>query len=324
MKKRASVFWLAFSQMAFLVLALFFVAPSVYASNHLPSGAFVVRPAKVEVSLLPGEEKTTRITLSNGATLPLAVSVSYEDIAPTVQTSSNDEPVVLLGTTGGKYPLKDLFTTPDSSFTILSGEEVSVPVTIRIPRNTEPGGRYGSVVFTFRPIFSGKATDATNVAVESRVASLFYVRVIGETKEEGRLAAFGMFNNVKTAAKPSLERPLQFQVAYENSGTVHLNPYGRMTLAPLIGESKTYTIDPLAVLPGETRMQEIAVRDSLRPGYYTAHLELNRGYQDIIDEQKVSIWILPSASEALVILLILAFIIWLIRRSLKLSRHALS
>ena len=51
----------------------------------------------------------------------------------------------------------------------------------------------------------------------SRVVSPYYfVRISGDTKEEGKLAAFGLFNNAKSVPT-SVVRPLQFQVAYENS-----------------------------------------------------------------------------------------------------------
>lgn len=310
--------------MVVLFFALLSLPVISSAETQLPTGAFVVRPAKIELSILPGAEQTTMLTLSNGTALPLSVTVSYEDVAPSVQTSPNDQPVTLLGTNGGAYPIKDLFHTSKKSVDILSGQEAQIPITVRIPQDAEAGGRFGSVVLTFKPILTEGKEQNANVAIESRLATLFYVRILGSAKEEGHLVAFGLFNNVKTSGAPSADAPLRFQVAYENTGAVHVNPYGRMTLSPLIGKSKVIIIPPYAVLPGATLMSEVDVRESLSIGYYTAHLELNRGYQDIVDENQVGFWIVPGTEGMILIAIVFVGLVWLVRRSLQLSKHRVS
>lgn len=287
----------------------------------VPSGAFIVKPAKVELVVAPGEKKESILTLVNDTALPLHIDISFEDVASSVQASPNDEPVKLLGTHGGEYPLRDLFGVSRSAFDLLSGKEVRVPVTIAIPKNVEAGGRYGSVVFTFHPIMIPGSPESANVAIESRIATLFFVRISGETKEEGRLAAFGLFNNTKSITTPSVEHPLQFQVAYENTGNVHLNPYGRVTLTSLSGNEQIIPIDPWVVLPGATRMREVVVTDALSIGHYRAHIELNRGYKDIVDEEEVSFWVLPDTEGAVFFAIIMLALVLLIRRSLRISRN---
>lgn len=305
-----------------LLLVFFSGIGTALAEGDMTTGTFVIRPAKVELTINPGQETVTMLTLSNGTALPLSVTASYEDVAPVAQQSPADESVVLLGKNGGAYPLKDLFSTPKKSFDLLSGEEVQVPISVKVPEGVEAGGRYGSVVFTFTPVLKSGLPQAANIAIESRIATLFFVRVLGNTKEEGSLRAFGLFNNAKTSSIPSEENPLRFHFTYENSGSVHTNPYGRLTLVPLFGDTKTIIIDPQAVLPGATRMREVEVRDNLSVGFYRAHLELNRGYGDIVDEDEVSFWIMPGALGLLLIFLGVIFVVWLLRRSLSLSRHA--
>ena len=321
MIKHTSSVWRLSLAILLSVYFSFISSQLAYANENLPSGAFVVRPAKIELSIDPGGQHESLLTLSNGTPFPLEVTVSYEDVAPQSQISANDEPIKLLGKNGGSYPLKDLFSTKDQSLKMLSGEEVRVPVTVHIPKDTEAGGRYGSVVFSFKPIITGDKAQQANVAVESRLATLFYVRINGSAKEQGKLVSFGLFNNAKTSSVPSEETPLKFQLSYENTGAVHVNPYGRLTIKPILGSSKVFIVDPLAVLPSEIRMREIAVRDSLSIGYYKATLELNRGYKDIIDTREVSFWIIPGPEGMLLIVVLTILFFWLIRRSLSLSRH---
>jgi hypothetical protein len=297
--------------------------PGIASAQAAPpaNGAVVVRPAKTEVLILPGEQQQVMIRVGNSTPAPLHVEASFEDIAPNAQTSAVDDPVKLLDEGSGVYSLKDLLSIPQTSFDVLTGKEVEVPITIRIPKNAEPGGRYGSVIFRFSPLVPSGGAGA-NVALESRIASLIYVRILGDVNEEGKLVAFGLFNNAKTAMSPSLDVPLRMQVAYENTGAVHINPYGRIVISGMLGKAHVLPIDPWAVLPGATRMREIDMTEPLTPGYYTAHLELNRGYEDIIDERKVSFWVLPNKEQTFIGLILLIGLLLLLRTSLRLSRHS--
>jgi len=292
--------------------------------STVPTGSFAVRPAKVELIAEPGEQITRNIEIANGTGLPLSIVVSYEDIAPKTQAVATEDAVSLLGEERGEYPLSELMSTTKKSFRLVSGEAMSVPVTVTIPKDAPPGGLYGSVVFTFKPIFSKDSTESQNIAIESRLASLFFVRVAGETREEGEIAAFGLFNQEKYLKQPSRDKPLRFQVAYTNAGNVHLNPYGRMVVSSTFGNDVEVVIDPWVVLPGATRMRELNVHNALSPGFYTAKLEQNRGYQDIVDERVVSFWILPNTTQWAIMLIVLLATTLLVRRSLKLSKHFVS
>lgn len=296
---------------------------TVYADT-MPTGAFIVSPVKEEITLAPGSTKTVNITLMNGTPYPLTVTPSYEDIAAETQQSAVDEPVKLLGTQSSKDSLAQSIELPKKSFDLLSGRKVDVPVTITMSRDATPGGRYGSVVWTFKIASAGGATFPANVAVESRIASLFYVRVEGMTREEGTLATFGLFNNAKTTKQPDVNAPIRFQIAYENKGNVHLNPYGRVTVSGMLRSDEVLIVDPWAVLPSATRMREIDLLGSIMPGYYHAHLELNRGYKDIVDERDVAFWVMPTFTQWFVGIILLLLLALLIRRSLKLSRHFVS
>lgn len=307
-------------------LSLFLLLPSLAVAGEpaIPTGAFVVRPAKLEIALPKGGSETRMLTLTNGTALPLAVRISFEDIAPQTQTSPVDDPVALLGSAVGTHSLKDFISTKEERLTILSGQVVEVPITVRIPATAGASGHYGSVVLSFSPVFSGDAAKNESVVVESRLATLFFVRVLGEVKEEGRLVEFGLFNNAQTTPSPKEGAPLRFQIAYENTGSVHLNPYGLLTVTSMFGKTKTEIIDPWVVLPDGVRMREINVHDALSVGYYTATLEQNRGYGDIVDARTVHFWVIPTGAQWVMILFGCLFLLWLLRKSLSISKHFVS
>lgn len=300
-----------------VVAAGFLLSPLVV----LSAGMFVVRPAKIELTLLPGEERVTTISAANETDNPLAVSISFEDVEANLQDDARDEPLLLLGEKRGTYSLKEFLSTPQLSFTLLTGGAVEIPISVRIPPDAEPGGRYGSAVISFA--VPSKDDAPANVAIEGRVATTLFVRVEGDVVEKGKLAAFGIFNDARFVQRPSGKQPLRFQIAYKNEGTVHLNPYGRMTLTPLFGESRVVLIDPWAVLPGAMRMREVVVEEKLPIGPYRARLELNRGYANIVDEDEVRFWVIPGSWGITGIILGFVAILALLRRSLSISRHRL-
>jgi hypothetical protein len=306
---------------AVFVIGFFLSAASVSADT-LPSGAFIVAPVKQELTLTSNSSKTVTVKLMNGTQFPLTVTPSYEDIAATTQATPSDDPVKLLGKGSSKDSLSSFIDFPKQSFDLLSGKEIEIPVTIKIPNNAPAGGRYGSIVWNFKRVYVGGGT--ANVAVESRIASLYFVRIEGASNEDGALTSFALFNNAQRAAQPSAKDPLRFAVTYENKGDVYLNPYGRITVSGMLASPKVLIVDPWAVLPTATRIREVDLLESLMPGYYHAHLELNRGYKDIVDERDITFWIMPTATEWIVGLFILLLLILLIRRSLALSRHSIS
>src|SRR4051812_21033043 len=79
------------------VLSILAGAYASASAETLPSGALIERPAKTELTLLPGQSKTIMLTLENGTPAPLLVDVSFEDVAATAQSSSLDDPIKLLG-----------------------------------------------------------------------------------------------------------------------------------------------------------------------------------------------------------------------------------
>jgi hypothetical protein len=298
-------------------------APVSYAAV-LPTGAFIVSPAKQELTLRPGETKTINLTLMNGTSYPLTITGSYEDVVTTRQSSPSDDPVKLSRATEGKDSLSSLINFPMRPFDLLSGKEIEIPVTITLPRDSVPGGRYGSVVWTFNVIAKPGQVSPANVALKSRIATLFFIRVEGNIHEEGQLVSFGTFNDETRVAEPASSSPLRFELSYENRGNVYLDPYGRVTVSGMFSDPKVLFVDPWAVLPGAIRMREIDLFAPLMPGFYHAHLELNRGYKDIVDERDVTFWVMPSVTEWVVGCILLLLLTLLIRRSLSLSRHTIS
>jgi hypothetical protein len=308
---------------AFLALVMWGSAVSGAFAQNLPQGVLLVRPSKIETSAAPGETAITSISVRNGTPSPLSITVTFEDVEPSAVSGTKDDPARLLGDVRGEYSLSEWMSVPRKNFQVSAGENIDIPVSIDIPNGALPGGRYGSAVVTARPAVAVGESGQENLAFETRIAVLYFVRVTGDAREEGELRSFGVIGSRFTRFSGDTSS-LTFQIGYENTGDVHLNPYGVITMNGLWGESKKISVEPAAVYPKTTRTREVAYAGDLAPGYYRATLELNRGYQDIVDGSEDWFVVLPGIRSSLIVFVLFLIGLFLLRKSLRLSRNHVS
>ncbi|MEK7585433.1 MAG: hypothetical protein AAB455_02895 [Patescibacteria group bacterium] len=250
-------------------------------------------PAKLEVSLAPGERAARELVVTNQTGAPVNLAVSLEDIAP---GSSSAEPVALRAANTSTYSLLPYLSLPLTRSRLAAGESLSIPVIINLPANLGVSGLYGAVIISFAPV------EGTASAV-SRLGSLLFVRLSGvEKNESGRLLGFGPIGNhfFKTTEPPA------FHIDYENRGNVYLNPYGLITITNrLTGRESKQGLDPWFVLPESARSREVNLSEGLPLGFYRVKLELNLGFADTVTEQQTSIFVW---SYALLIFIIIFLI----------------
>ena len=278
-------------------------------------GDFVLGPGRTEVELAPGEAvvRTIRITSRMGEQKSFAIVT--EDIAG---TEVRGRSIRFLGfDSGGPHTLKDMLSPTVTQFTLEHGEQIEIPVTITAPDDAEPGGRYGAVIVsTTRPLEAGEVAEDQargGTHVVSRVGSIFLVRITGETHEEGQLVGL----DVAGASGRLLQGPPDgFEVQYRNLGSVHLVPWGEISISNMFGQSVgRIPVDAYFVLPGATRYRQVSWNtDAFLLGRYTATVELYPGYGDESQRQTatVSFWVLPWKTLLLifgvVFLLVLSFV----------------
>jgi hypothetical protein len=275
-------------------------------------GDFVVGPGKTELELAPGETRVVNILVTNRMGEEKVFDLTTEDF-----TGSRDpnQTVVLLGDERGPYTLKDYLSPATTTITLAHMERARIPVRVTVPTDAEPGGRYGSVLVSTATQGVGEG----GTAIVSRIGVLFFVIVPGEVDAQGHLAEFDTAGSKRFFGSG----PIDFRILYENTGSVHLNPSGTVTISNILGEViGERTIEPWFALPGSLRVREISWNRDLLIGRYTARAEINRGYGDLSDEATVTFWVIPW-KIALGFVLVLAIIIFAIRwvaKNISISR----
>ena len=250
---------------------------------------FVLSPGKFELVMDPGETRVVQLKVANRIGEEKIFEIDIEDVGT---SADPDRPAVLLGDKEGPYTLRDYITIQQKRFPLQHAERAFIPVEISIPPDAEPGGRYGSVLVktVTRKASDGTEGAAPSSAIISRIGAWFLVTVTGEANEEGTLKAFSTRNEQTFYT----EGPITFDLTYDNTGSIHLNPYGEIRIRNLLGDEVGFVeIEPWFVLPGSVRLRTVEWDREVLFGRYTATLKLNRGYDDVIDEAEITFWVLP-------------------------------
>lgn len=252
-------------------------------------GDFVVGPGKTELTIKPGESRTVEIILTNRIGDTRDFNLEVEDA---IGTNDPSTAVALLGTRQGPYTLRDYVQLPKATITLEHNERAHIPVTISVPADAEAGGRYGSILVTTvsKDAEVGNGGAAPSSAVIARVGTLFFLTIPGDTNIEGELHSFKTIPDKMIFTKG----PVNFQILFENKGDLHLNPYGEVRVTNLFDEEVGFVeLDPWFALPKSLRLREVIWDRELLIGRYTATAFINRGYDDIIDTESVSFWVIP-------------------------------
>lgn len=281
-------------------------------------GDFVLEPGKIEIFLNPGETVTKNISVISRINRKVNFKVEVEDF---IGSQNPETPVVLLGKDKSPYSFKENIVPDTSTFTLDLGQRIEIPVTVTAPKDAQPGGFYSSVIVSNIPS-SSEITAAANTKIISRVGVLFFVRVNGPVKEDGSLEDFRVTGEKKGFLQKG---PLTFEMLFRNNGTVHLVPYGIITIKNVFGQKVAeIPVDAYFSLPDSLRYRQVTWQREFLAGRYSAHLELHRGYGDIVDVKDISFWAVPWTYIGAILLfgMFIWFIFYLFTQKFELKRKS--
>ncbi len=274
-----------------------------------PTGDFSLGPGKIELWMNPGEKLTKELLITSRIDKITKFKIELEDFEG---SKDPERAVVLLGEKRGPYSLRDYLYPEVTEFTLEYGEKMTLPIEISIPKDAKSGALYGVVLIASESISTGelekKKTEATSeVKIISRLGTLFFVRIKGET---GETIESGFLKDFKIEKNFYEKGPISFELLFENNGNVYLVPYGIIEIKNFLRTKVSeIELNPWFVMPNSLRLRDIQWK-KLMFGRYTANIKVNRGYQDIIDEKSIVFWVIPW-KIILVVLAILAVIIYI-------------
>jgi hypothetical protein len=281
-------------------------------NNNDVGQALEIGPPLISLKADPGETLKTKIQLRNIAGGDLIVTNQINDFTA---AGEDGTPQVLLDEDANAeptpYSLKN-WISPLKRLVLKPKEIESLSVTIKVPDNASPGSYYGVVRFTAVP----PELEGTGVSLSASLGSLIFVRVNGDAKESMGIEEFYASKDGKRGWLFE-SNPIDFVERLKNTGNVHLQPRGQITIYDMFGNTVTAIIvnqPPHNVLPASIRKFEQSLGDTELGdrnlfGRYTAELTIAYGEdeQQTITE-KVTFWVIPwKLIAGIIVLLIVGF-----------------
>lgn len=224
------------------VIAVVLAIVSVFFVGR-PTQALTLIPPSVEFTAEPGQRIDTEIKLYNETS-------DSETLYPEVRNFSaeGETGTPTFDFTAELSGLATWFEYSTAPVVLAPGERLTIPVAINVPGDAEPGGQYAALFYGTQP---PSAEGGAQIAVGSKIGTLFLVRVNGDIVENGAIAGFG-----RSADSSTTHLPITFDVRFGNTGNVHVRPTGTITITNMFGgTSATLDVNPSkgATLPSTIR-----------------------------------------------------------------------
>lgn len=262
-------------------------------TNQGTGQALEIAPPVLNLSGNPGQTIKSEISLRDVSTSSLVVTGEVNDFTA---GGEDGTPKILLeeGETS-PYSMKEWFA-PLARLTLKPREIRKLPVTIHIPANAAPGGYYSVVRFTATP----PELEDTGVSLSASLGALVLLRVNGQAQEGLEIADFSVVKDGKTNTLFE-STPLTFVTRLKNTGTVHEQPAGQVTITDMFGKTTAavnVNLPPRNILPGSTRKFESPLDKSVIGGKklfgrYTATLKMTYGSNKQVVTSQTTFWVIP-------------------------------
>ena len=313
-KKRIS---LVFLFVAFF--GLFFVTSK--------ANALTISPVRMEIAGDPGQTLSKEMILTN-----------ENKTAETIYSSfANFEAQGESGNPSFVEPKDDLGTWMSivSNVTLKAGESKTIPFTITIPKNAEPGGHFAT-------IFWGTAENKPgDIAIGAKAGLLVLLSVSGDVKENAGLLNFNTVNH--QFFYPTL--PVSFEYRFKNDGGDRIKPEGVITIRDTLflpADNLDANSGGGNILPNSTRKFNVdwikyaRTKDYIAPagffkkfwsdvgyqwknfavGFYSARLNVAYGAEGLHAKKTAFFFVFPW--QLVLVMLVIAFlVIWGGRKMIK-------
>jgi hypothetical protein len=307
-----------------LFLLSFLVLPATRA--HADAMSVSITPPLFQLTIGPGEAWASSLKIINNNSYDESYYAQVMDMQPSGEEGAskfiplvNESPEEA----NAPYALAHWITVSPEPIVVKAGTTASLPFTVDIPTNAEPGGHYAAILVGTQP--NGVHATGTLLKVSSYVSSLMFVRIKGDVTESGRIREF--FTSQSLYQTPKVD----FTLRFENTGNTHVRPQGSITLYNMWGQDRGQVlINQDAdgnfgnVLPQSIRKFDFSWKGDGNPfdiGLYSAVVTLAYGEgnkQNVT--AKTYFWVVPVVPVAIGLVSTVLFIglfLWFVRRYIR-------
>lgn len=252
-----------------LIFLIGLLVPGVCLAQSNPTGGISVTPSIVHIDLSVDPAEYT-LTYTNNFNSDVVLKLSAKDFTA-LEDSYQLEFLNQNQDQNYKYGLSSWISFENPYLDLSPHETSTVKVFIDKQKITR-GGHYASILAEVT-----QPQTTKDIGVQAVISSLLFVRAsTGQEIEEGKIFSFDPLRD-------GIDFPDSFLLRFENSGNVHVIPYGLLQIYDPLGNLVGKGIvneDSLDALPESIRNYTIKVKSPtslLLPGEYTAKLYLHFG-----------------------------------------------
>ncbi|MBV9349140.1 MAG: hypothetical protein JO026_00115 [Patescibacteria group bacterium] len=240
-----------------------------------------IQPVKVYQTIAPGDSAEGNILLTNASDGDIDVEVSVQDFIPESGTDS----INFVAHAPGVTSVKDWVTIGGKqTFVFKKGESRTIPYTITVPKDAEPGSHFGVAFFKAVDLVQAQA----GLKIGTQVGMLILITVPGDYSAKGQITSFSAPSFVQGS-------PVPFDLTFENDGSVYYIPDGTITITNMFGKVVgTAPIQGQVVLPtGVRKIHSVWQTSDLLMGWYTASTMIKGPNGEHFPTRQVSFFALP-------------------------------
>jgi len=290
------------------ILFLLPFIPLVFAGTGL-----TIQPIKISHTLNPGESVSGVISLTNASSddIGTQITLKVEDFVP----FAGQDGINFVGRAPGVTTAMDWITLGkdnEKTFVIEKSGSRGIPYSITAPLDAEPGGHYGVLFFKATKLGEGEQLN-----VGTQVAVLVLITIPGSHLQKGKIL------NFSTKEKFYSQSPVNYLMRFENTGTVHFEPKGRILIKNIFGSKVTeIPVEGNIVLPSGIREIPITWKyEGILLGRYTATVDIIGPEGDNIGTGTTVFYAAPLwyMGEFFGSIIVIYFILSYLRRRVKIN-----
>lgn len=238
------------------------------------TGSMALSPARFELEIKPGTEMTVVVNLdyraASTATEPARIVATLNDWNITPDGRIEYARANTLPNSASPW----LIYSPGEA-AVMPGTIHQIRVTISVPLGAAPGDHLSALIIEQRPEKLKSETNLRQMIVRYRLASVFYIKVPGLTKQ-------GSFENLYAESTPD---GIVVTPKLKNTGNSMIRPISSGKVLDANGAlvADLPEIERLPILAGAELSQSVLIERPLPPGAYTVkyHVDFQDGEKPI-------------------------------------------
>lgn len=301
----------------FVLLCVLFTHGLVVRAQDMQAQTLSVSPTLFQMSANPSQSWSSEVRVINVNDYEITVYPQVVNFAPSGENGQGAMVPIFSDETKGQT-LAEWVALSGSAFVIPPGQTVSIPFSVTVSATAAPGGHYAAILIGTKP----PQTSATSPQVQTAqfVTSLLFVRISGDIVEVGNIREFTTVDSI--VPKPEVE----FEIRFQNTGNVHLQPQGDITITNMWGAQRgiipiNYQTHFGNVLPNSIRKFNFSWtgESSLYDiGRFKAVATLGFGENEKnFVTSTVFFWIIPL-KQIVIALLVIISLLWMFSFAIKL------